>query len=312
MLYPWNKYIEVIVSAIDKVHGESLKSFKLFDCLVVEIPELNKTVEEADMRLVLHILHAAKEGLKRAVVLSQDTDVLILCLYNWMYLSSCRLEKLWVTAGNGDSHRFIPIHALAVQLGDSLCKVLPAVHTLTGCDYTSKFGTKAAALKASPENFLNGFGTLEDNIENQIHLAEKYLVQVKKKGSLCETMDQLRYYEYHHSKSSALPPTTHETRLHILRSFYVTNQVTSFLTPTPETEKIDPISYGYEVVDDLLVPKTGRNPIPEEFTIKCKCLKCATESCPCRISHYSCCSFCKCHVDLSGSKCKNPLGMINL
>jgi len=41
----------------------------------------------------------------------------------------------------------IPIHVLA----ENLCQVLPAVHVLTGCDYTSKIGTKHAALMTNPE-----------------------------------------------------------------------------------------------------------------------------------------------------------------
>ena len=307
MLYPWNGYIaEVLVSAFDRMHGESLKSFKLVDDIVIGIPGLNEKVEEADMRLIIHVLHASKEGHKRVAILSQDTDVLIMCLYNWIHLSSYGLQELWVTAGIGDSHRFIPVHELAVQLGDPLCKVLPAVHTLTGCDYTSKFGTKAAALKASPETFLKGFGTTEVDIENTIQLAEKYLVQVRKKDSLCDTIDQLRYYEYHHSKSLDLPPTSHATRLHILRSFYVTYQMTKLLTATQE--QIDPTLYGFQETDNLLVPQIGRNPIPEEFTIKCQCSKCASERCPCRMKHRSCCSFCKCRSALRGPECKNPLG----
>ena len=307
ILYPWNECIaEVLVSAFEIMHGKNLKSFKLVDDIVIGIPGLNERVEEADMRLVIHVLHAAKEGHKRVTILSQDTDVLIMCLYNWTHLSSHGLEELWVTAGIGDSHRFIPVHELAVQLGESLCKVLPAVHTLTGCDYTSKFGTKAAALKASPETFLKDFGTMEVDIENTIQLAEKYLVQVKKKGSLCDTTDQLRYFEYHHSKSLDLPPTSHETRLHILRSFYVTYQMTKLLTAAQE--QIAPTLYGFLEIDNLLVPQIGRNPIPEEFTIKCQCSKCASERCPCRMKHRSCCSFCKCRSDLEGSVCKNPLG----
>ena len=49
-----------------------------------------------------------------------------------------------------ETTKYIPIHYLASDKGTDLCKVLPAVITLTGCDYTSKVGTKQAALKANP------------------------------------------------------------------------------------------------------------------------------------------------------------------
>ena len=77
---------------------------------------------------------------------------------------------------------------------------------------------------------------------------------------------------------------------------------------TAAQEQIDPTLYGFLEIDNLLVPQIGRNPIPEEFTIKCQCSKCASERCPCRMKHRSCCSFCKCRSDLEGSVCKNPLG----
>jgi len=67
-----------------------------------------------------------------------------------------------VNAGVGDSTRFSPIHVLAAQIGDNLCQVLPAVHVLSGCDYTSKIGTKHAALMTNPEHCLEEFGTKKD------------------------------------------------------------------------------------------------------------------------------------------------------
>ena len=55
------------------------------------------------------------------------------------------------------------------------------MHVLTGCDFTSKFGTKMAAIKASQQNYLVDFGNTEHNIEEKIAQAENYLVQVKEK-----------------------------------------------------------------------------------------------------------------------------------
>lgn len=305
MLYPWSECTSnVFVSAFDQTNGESLRSFNLAEGLVTAVPDLDLKIEEADLRLILHAFHAAQTGTKRIVVLSHDTDVLVLCLHNWIRLASCGIEELWVTAGVGDSSRFIPVHILAVQLGEPTCNVLPAVHTLTGCDYTSKFGTKYAALKATPVAFLKNFGQLDVNIEDQIKLAEEYLVQVKKKGSSCKTVDELRDFLYHHSKASELPPTSKETRLHILRELYATHQMINGLS---SDQNIDPLLYGFEVEDDLLMPKKGRNPIPEEFTVKCECFKCSSkQSCSCRSKQIRCCSFCKCSSVSDTPGCRNP------
>lgn len=84
------------------------------------------------------------------VVLSSDTDVLVLLLHFSQIFKTHGMFELWMRAGVGDSIRYIPVHVLAGKQGHELCDVLPAVHALTGCDITSKFGTKLAALKANP------------------------------------------------------------------------------------------------------------------------------------------------------------------
>jgi len=63
------------------------------------------------------------------------------------------LEKLWIKTGIRDTSRYVPVHDLADKTGRGLHQVLPVVHTLTGCDYTGKFGTKHAALKANTEKY---------------------------------------------------------------------------------------------------------------------------------------------------------------
>lgn len=215
--HSWNHCVtEVLVSGFDVSGGIGVLPYKLSGESVCEVPELYADIEEADLRTVLHAFHATKDGSKRLVVLSSDTDVFILFQYHWSELKLEGLEELWVKAGTRDSSRYVPIHDLAEQIGQGLCQVLPAVHTLTGCDYSSKFGTKFMALKASPEKYLMEFGAI-NNIDQQVSLAEEYLVKVSKKAPACTATDQLRYHLYHHSKRQCfedLPSTSYVTQLH--------------------------------------------------------------------------------------------------
>jgi hypothetical protein len=110
------------------------------------LEELNLPIEEADDRIIAHAWYAVKRGTRRIVVLSADTDVFVLLLYYWKQFHENGLKELWQKAGVGDSTRHIPLHTLASCIGDDLCQNLPAIHTLTGCDYTSKFGTKYMAV----------------------------------------------------------------------------------------------------------------------------------------------------------------------
>ena len=57
-------------------------------------------------------------------------------------------------AGGGDSTWYMILHILFEHLVRQLCSALPALHSLTRCDITSKVGTMKEALKAEPEKFL--------------------------------------------------------------------------------------------------------------------------------------------------------------
>ena len=44
--------------------------------------ELKCSHEEADTRMLLHATHASQNGYKTTVIVSEDTDVMVLCLGN--------------------------------------------------------------------------------------------------------------------------------------------------------------------------------------------------------------------------------------
>ena len=160
----------------------------------MSLSELNLTIEEADVRLVPHAIHATQAEAKRLVILSGDTDVMVLALYISTDLKTNDLSELWICAGVGDSTRYISLH-LIFEMNPELCSVLPALHILTGCDTTSKVGTILSALKPPAAQLLSEFGkSLSSPKQDEIlHKAVQYLVQVLKPNSTYTTMDDLRY-----------------------------------------------------------------------------------------------------------------------
>ena len=272
-------------------------------------PQLDTVYEEADMSLVVHANHAVDSGTTRLVVLSPDTDPSMHMLYYWDHFHKKGLQELWVKTLT----KHIPLHTLARKLGYQLCKVLIAVHNITGADYTSKVGTKLSALKAKPTSYLQQFGKLgpTKDFEEQLSQAEAYICQVLKPGTALKSVNKLRSWLYYHSKSTtlqALPPSGSSLRAHICRSYYVTNQVCSILTDTPL--KLDPADYGYGIEDGLLLPVNILSSLPEKMTTYCNCRNCATQRCSCRKLRLKCCKFCKC-TDFETTEghtgCKNPL-----
>ena len=75
---------------------------------------------------------------QRLVIISGDTDVMVLALYFNTDLKTNGLSELWMYAGVGDSTKYIPLHLIFERKGE-LCCVLPAIHILTGCDTTRNY-----------------------------------------------------------------------------------------------------------------------------------------------------------------------------
>ena len=109
------------------------------------------------MRLVPHAVHATQTGAKRLVILSGDTDVMVLALYFNTDLKTNCLSELLMRAGVGDSARYTPL-PMIFERKPELCSVLQAIHILTGFYTTSKVGTKPSALKPPAAQLLSEFG----------------------------------------------------------------------------------------------------------------------------------------------------------
>ncbi|KAG1685950.1 hypothetical protein GQR58_008894 [Nymphon striatum] len=219
---------------------------------------LGSTVEEADLRIPMHVLDCCRAG----------------------------LMELWIRAGRGNTSRFLPLHTLYASLGRDLCTVLPAIHSLTGCDITSKIGTKKAALKANPETHLQGFATSPPSVAVIQHV-ETYLFHVVDNRSKPRSSDQLRTQLFHFSKSAShqnLPPTSQGLKPHIYRAFYnayITMHVLDRQLNV-RTEDLNPVDYGFRLEDGQLLPSTSWKTLEARWVVVCNCGKCARVTCPSR------------------------------
>ena len=276
-------------------------SIKIQDGKVTSIPCLNSDIEEADLRFPVHVLDCVRTGHKKCTVLSNDTDVIVALIYHFTVFAQEGLEQLWVKAGIANSTRFIPIHILHNRLMPNLPKVLPALHSLTGSDVTSKVGTKKAALKAEPVKHLQGFGNfskLNDAVSNE---AEKYLVKVLDHGCTANNFNELRKHMFHHTKSSSLqnlPPTSQGLAPHIERAHYnaytMMHVLDDFLGI--KTNFLDPLNSGFVIDNGCLLPLTTWKLLENSWNLVCHCGKCARKTCPCRMEKVRCSKFCKCKI----------------
>lgn len=207
------------------------------------MPNLNTTFQEADFAIPLHALYLFNSGYEKVLVVSNDTDIDVMLLYFMPQFQEHGMKELWMQAGPSHAIRYIPLHLLHARMGNELCKVLPALYTLTGCDWTSKVGTKKSALEADAETLLQGFGKYPAIVEAEAKQAEKFLVNVLKRNSSSDTFTMLRKEIYPASPTrthSDLPPTSYGLKPHLQRANFNTYLITnkSAHTRTPYDEHI--------------------------------------------------------------------------
>ncbi|KAF5282317.1 hypothetical protein FQR65_LT14371 [Abscondita terminalis] len=89
--------------------------------------------EEADIRILLHILSAKRPGYERCIIDCSDTDVLVLL----EHCSKVLTKEIWMKTGREENIGFIAVHE--ITLNSALLNNLPAFYAITGCDSTSQF-----------------------------------------------------------------------------------------------------------------------------------------------------------------------------
>ena len=268
--------------------------------------------EEAYLRIPIHVLDLLKAGHKVCIVISSDTDVTVALLYHMPVFIQHGIEELWVRAGVGNTIRYLPLHTLFQYLGGLLCDVLPAVHSLTGCDITSKVGTKKAALKAQPQKLLKHFGRSPSLSEQMVKNTELYLIKVLKPQSDTRNFSEFRSEVFHCTKASSLqnlPPTRQGILPHIKCSLYNAYTMMHCLDIHLEKEHvvlIKPDDYGFEYEQGDLIPTTSWKILEPKWSVFCTCMKCARSMCPCRMASVKCGHFCQCKRK-SDTFCMNPV-----
>ena len=236
-----------------------------------DIEPLKSSLEEADSRVISHLHWSLTcQGIQNFVVLSNDTDVLVLILHYYRQFKDHGIQKTWIRMGSGVKKRLLPVHHLYNRMPKPLVAVLLATHIGTGCDYLSKIGTKLASLNAIPEMYLEGFGKKELD-DMQMLKCEEYLVKVFKSNTECKTFDSLRAFQYRNNESILdLPPTSHSIiHGHIQRWYFLVKELSNLLNP--HYEPLNPCHYQWTSIDEELLPIKNLLPIPEDVGIICSC-----------------------------------------
>ncbi len=192
----------------------------------LEVPALQCSQEEADGRLLLHSVHAAREC-EAVVVCSEDTDVFILCLTFHDRIRAPLFQK----CGTKTRRRIVDIRKVAATVDIDVCRALVGMHAYTGCDAVSEFAgkgkVKALKLLTSNKEHQNTFLKLGQEWDLSADLMDKLeaftcLLYAPKVSTT--KVNDLRYNLFCAKKgeieSHQLPPCEDCLANHIFRANY--------------------------------------------------------------------------------------------
>ena len=153
-----------------------------------EVTNLQCTQEEADTRMIFHAVKAdlsfKENSVKGKVIIkSKDTDVFVLAIHYQPQMKN--VKELWIECGtttaNKNSHRFIPVHEICEKMFPTFCKILPSVHSLSGCDSTLSFlgiGKKAVSklLKTKGSDSFEKLALMDGQYKDEVQTAAREFV----------------------------------------------------------------------------------------------------------------------------------------
>ena len=98
------------------------------------------TPEEADTRIVVHVIDAIRKGMKSTCIRTVDTDILIILISKFHFLKDlCKDLELKAAFGVGKNFAVYSVNNICSTLGLDKSKIMSIFHAFSGCDTTSSF-----------------------------------------------------------------------------------------------------------------------------------------------------------------------------
>ena len=176
--------------------------------------------EEADTRIMIHLLDALEHGSSTCLVLTVDTDVVVILIGKFhALLTKYPAADIWVAFGTGKNYTY-HIDTICHTLGKDRSTALLFFHCCTGCDTTSAFcgkGKKSAwdAWNSYPE-VTQAFNYIAANPHTPVtidaehfRLLERYTVVLYDKTSDLQSVNeaQRKMFCQKNKTMEHIPPT---------------------------------------------------------------------------------------------------------
>lgn len=268
---------------------------------------LNSSHEEADTKMFVHLHHGVKyENIKKAAILANGIDVIVIGIGSFDILSKDGLQELWICFGRGEKRRWMPIHLIFSALGQQKYKGLLFFHAFSGCDSCS--GMKGKGKKSFFATWLvypdvtpifQKLSQCPEKISrDDFGILQKFTIYLYDKSSTDDKVDNARMalFTQKNKEYNNIPPTEDALKIHALRAAYQAGYIWGqALERSPELPS--PGDWGWKPADggtwDILW--TRKDPIAKACKELRRC-SCKNEciKCKCKQAHLSCTSLCSC------------------
>ena len=93
-----------------------------------DVAALESTQQEADTRVILHSIYSGQnEYVERIIIHSNDTAIVVICVYYASTLLTCRFAETVSGFAPHERAIYLPIHDIAAALGSATSRALPFV-----------------------------------------------------------------------------------------------------------------------------------------------------------------------------------------
>lgn len=219
-----------------------------------------------------------------------------------------------------DRLRYVEVHDVLRELDRKLCRALPALHAITGCDSTSalagigkKKGWQVLLHNEQHQDSLGLLGSqqsLSDDIATQ---CEAFICDLYPRSRMKpHTLNELRYFLFcqnRKQKNELLPPTSDSLLQNLKRVKYQTFVLRKALTAIQHLPQ--PESNGWVREDSSLKPVyMSKEPASSSLLelMTCTCQSGCQRNCSCDNTGLSCSEACYCMA--SSDMCRNSHGVL--
>ena len=185
--------------------------------------------EESDTRMMVHIVHAVKNGCRTVFLSTVDSDVVVIATYVFsMLVQEYPDLQLMILFGQGKQSSVYDVRKIYEFLGPAKCRAIPFFVALTGCDTTSQFNGKGkisawnawlAYPMATDAFLIQPFEQITIDSE-RFQMIETFICILYNRTTSITSVNEMREALFTTVEFTKLPPTQDALYQHVLRAVY--------------------------------------------------------------------------------------------